>query len=219
MRKLKLSEKNCHSHTPPLLPTHRHLLHRLCFPPLFYGWTLSLQKTSLSTCTMNSTQGSGANNPPLSLPSYQKFPSLLDYFHWHVISPILKKINIIKFKNLSSLLFSLQLTTLLVRAVSTPLPNPSFLLLNTPSNPRMTLSLHQKCSYQSHQDIHVAESNHQCSVLVPHKLNVAAPFFLLRTLHSVGFQGITSCSFPPTSSPFLLLFLHQLLLVSNNFSC
>lgn len=33
---------------------------------------------------------------------------------------------------------------------------------------------------------------------------MAAPFFLLRTLRSVGFQGITSGSFPPISSPFLL---------------
>lgn len=96
LRKLKLSEKNCHSRTPPLLPTHRHLLHRQCFPPFFYRWTLSLHKTSLSTCTMDSTQGYGANNPP-PLSQVSKFPSLLDYFCWHVISPIFKKqINIIK---------------------------------------------------------------------------------------------------------------------------
>lgn len=84
----------------------------------------------------------------------------------------------------------------------------------------MTPSLHQNCSFPSHQYLHAAESDRQCSALVLSIPGHGCSLPLLRTLCSLGFQGTTLLQFssdpvaiPSHFSSCAPLNLHHLLLL------
>lgn len=160
------------------------------------GPSLLLQKASLCTCTMDSSQGHGSNNPPLSLLHHQNFPSLLDYHSLTCYFSHLKKENK---KHLFSLYFSSDhhaisllshIIKLLVRIVQCHFAKSSPLILfYTPSNqmiPTTPLKLFIKVT----SNVHVAKPNCQCPVLILHTTGHCCSLPHLETLcplHSSSF--------------------------------
>lgn len=166
------------------------------------GPSLLLQKASLCTCTMDSSQGHGSKNPPLSLLHHQNFPPLLDYHSLTCYFSHLKKEKKIPFLTLFFLWSPCHFSALPYNKI--PCKNCPVPLCQILSSHSLLYSLQ---SDDPHHSIKIALSkspimsiwlnptvNAQCSSYIP--LDMAAPFLILKHFAHLIFR-------PPHSSTFL----------------